>query len=66
MMKLKVDMVGASHNHPVTGSSNIEWSKNITEEREAVDQILLMSDDAKLCCLLDIGVYLEVLGRFDA
>jgi hypothetical protein len=36
MMKLKVDRVGANHNHPGMGSSNIEWSKNITEEREAV------------------------------
>jgi hypothetical protein len=36
------------------------------EEREAADQILLASHDAKLCCILSIGVYLEVLGRFDA
>jgi hypothetical protein len=33
MMKLKVDRVGANHNQPGTGSSEIEWSKNITEER---------------------------------
>jgi hypothetical protein len=66
MMKLKVDRVGANHNHPGTGSSKIEWSKNITEEREAAEQILLASHDAKLCCILSMGVYLEVLGRFDA
>jgi hypothetical protein len=65
-MKLKVDRVGANHNHPGTGSSKIEWSKSITEEREAAEQILLASHDAKLCCILSMGVYLEVLGRFDA
>jgi hypothetical protein len=49
MMKLKVDRVGANHNHPGTGSSEIEWSKNITEEREAAEKNLLASHDAKLC-----------------
>jgi hypothetical protein len=66
MLKLKVDRVGVNHNHPGTGSSNIEWSKNIAEEREAAEQILLGSHDAKLCCILCMDVYLEVLGRFDA
>jgi hypothetical protein len=66
MIKLKVDRVGANHNHPGTGSSKIEWPKNITEEREAAEQILLASHDANLCCILSMGVYSEVLGRFDA
>jgi hypothetical protein len=66
MMKLKVDRVGANHNHPGTGSRKIEWSKNIKEEREAAEQILIASHDAKLCCILSMGVYLEVLGKFDA
>jgi hypothetical protein len=33
MMKLKVDRVGANHDHPGMGSIKIEWSNNITEER---------------------------------
>jgi hypothetical protein len=66
MMNLKVDRVGANHNHPGMGSSKIDWSKNITEEREAVEQTLLASHDANLCCIVSMGMYLEVLGRFDA
>jgi hypothetical protein len=31
-----------------------------------LDNILLASHDAKLCYILAMGVYLEVLGRFDA
>jgi hypothetical protein len=66
MMELKVDRVGANPNHPGMGSSKIEWPNNIMEEIEAAEKILLASHDAKLCCILSMGVYLEVLGRFDA
>jgi hypothetical protein len=66
MMKLKVDRVGANHNHPGTGLSKIEWSKNVTEEREATEQIILASYDANLCCIFSMGVYLQVLGWFYA
>jgi hypothetical protein len=61
MMKLNVGRVGASHNHPRTGSIKIEWSKNITEDREAADQSILASHSAKLCCLFAMSLYLEVL-----
>jgi hypothetical protein len=36
------------------------------EEREAAHQIFIVSHNARLCCILSMGVYLEVLGRFDA
>jgi len=35
------------------------WSKNITEERDAPDQILLGAMDPDFCVLLGLGVYME-------
>ena len=35
------------------------WSKNILDEREAPEQILLGSNDDRLCVLLNLAVYLE-------
>jgi hypothetical protein len=66
MMKLKIDRISTNPSHAGTGNTKIEWSKNITEERDAAEQILLASNDPKLCALLALGVYVETLGRFDA
>ena len=38
----------------------MRWSKNITEERAAPEQIILASMDARACPLLNLAVYLEV------
>ncbi|KAG9408721.1 hypothetical protein AC1031_020567 [Aphanomyces cochlioides] len=40
----------------------MRWSKNILEERESPHQILLGSMDERLCCLLSLAVYIELLG----
>jgi len=36
------------------------WSKNIREERDSPDQILLGAMDSRYCILLALGIYLEV------
>jgi hypothetical protein len=36
------------------------WSKNVMEERDAPDQILLGSMDRRYCILLTLGIFLEV------
>lgn len=40
--------------------SRISWSKNIREERDAPDQILLGAMDTRYCILLSLGIYLEL------
>lgn len=35
------------------------WSKNVLEESDAPDQIILGSFDPKYCCLLGLAIYLE-------
>jgi hypothetical protein len=66
MMKLKIDRISTNPSHAGPGNTKIEWSKKITEERDAAKQILLASNDPKLCALLALGVYVETLGYFDA
>jgi hypothetical protein len=36
------------------------WSKNVLEERDAPDRILLGSTDVLYCILLALGIYLKV------
>jgi hypothetical protein len=36
------------------------WSKNVMEERDGPDQILLDSMDRRYCILLTLGIFLEV------
>jgi len=39
--------------------TKVRWSKNITEERNCPDQILLGSIDDSMCMLLQLAIYLE-------
>jgi hypothetical protein len=39
--------------------SNMCWSKNVLEERDAPEQIVIGSGDATFCVLLTLGTYLE-------
>jgi hypothetical protein len=41
----------------------MRWSKNITEERDAPEQIILGSIDPRICPLLNLATFLEVSGR---
>lgn len=40
--------------------SRMGWSKNVLEERDAPDQIILGSFNSFFCCLLGLAIYLEI------
>ena len=40
--------------------AKMSWSKNVQEERDAPDQIVLGAMDRRYCILLALGIYLEV------
>jgi hypothetical protein len=39
--------------------TKVSWSKNVMEERDCPDQIILGADDVDFCVLLSFGCYLE-------
>ncbi|KAK1737232.1 hypothetical protein QTG54_012099 [Skeletonema marinoi] len=39
--------------------SKVRWSKNVVDERQCPDQIILGADDPSWCLLLLLGIYLE-------
>lgn len=39
--------------------SRMGWSKNVLEERDAPDQIILGSFNSEFCCMLGLAIYLE-------
>lgn len=45
---------------PFTLLCRMCWSKNVMEERDAPDQILIGSMDRRYCILLALAIYLEV------
>jgi hypothetical protein len=65
MTKLQVDRLGINHNNPATASTKSGWSRNIVKEREAIEQILFGCNNTKMCLLLPLDVYLEVIGQCD-
>lgn len=62
MMKLKLENLQVGINN-YTLTCQMRWSKNISEEREAPTQIILGSMDPRICPLLNLAAYLEVVGR---
>jgi hypothetical protein len=42
-----------------TLQTRVTWSKNVREERDCPDQLLMGSDDPDYCILLSLSVYLE-------
>ena len=45
---------------PFTLLCKMCWSKNVQEERDAPDQILLGAMDRQYCILLGLGIFLEI------
>jgi hypothetical protein len=45
---------------PFTLLAKMCWSKNVLEERDAPDQIVIGAMDRRYCILLALGIYLEV------
>jgi hypothetical protein len=44
---------------PFTLLAKMCWSKNVLEERDAPDQIVIGAMDRRYCILLALGIYLE-------
>ncbi|KAG9403739.1 hypothetical protein AC1031_005227 [Aphanomyces cochlioides] len=61
MMKLQFRNFSFMPAYPFTLICQMRWSKNISEERESPHQIMLGSMDERLCVLLNLAVYLELI-----
>ena len=59
MLKLSKFDFFANPNFSFALSSKIKWSKNMMEEREVPEQVILGSMDPLVCPLLNLAVYLE-------
>ncbi|ETN00948.1 hypothetical protein PPTG_17274 [Phytophthora nicotianae INRA-310] len=59
MMKMKFDSFSCSIHHPGTLNCQLRWSKNISEERDAPEQIVLGSMNPRVCVLLNLAVHVE-------
>ena len=51
---------------PFTLYAKMCWSKNVLEERDAPDQIVIGAMDAGYCILLALGIFLEVWNECEA
>ncbi|KAH9141397.1 hypothetical protein AeRB84_014418, partial [Aphanomyces euteiches] len=65
MMKLQFCNFSFNPAHLFTLICQMRWSKNILEERESPRQILLGSMDERLCVLLNLAVYVELIDSDD-
>ncbi|OWY97599.1 LOW QUALITY PROTEIN: hypothetical protein PHMEG_00031835 [Phytophthora megakarya] len=63
MLKMKFDSFSLSMYHPRTILWQLRWSKNIYEERDAPDQIIIGSLDPRVCALLNLVVCVELTGN---
>ncbi|EGZ10710.1 hypothetical protein PHYSODRAFT_317819 [Phytophthora sojae] len=59
MMKLQFSNFSPDTQYPSTQLFQMRWSKNIHEERDAPEQIILGSMHPKMCALLKLAVYIE-------
>ncbi|KAG2759892.1 hypothetical protein Pcac1_g28134 [Phytophthora cactorum] len=59
MMKLQFGNFSPNMEYASTLLFQMRWSKNIQEERDAPEQIVVGSMDPKMCALLNLAVYIE-------
>jgi hypothetical protein len=59
MMKLQFTNLMFNLENPFTILAKLRWSKNITEERDAPEQIVFGSLEPLLCPILNLAIYLE-------
>ena len=55
----KCDDLTSNLEHPYTLKSKMRWSKNVLEERESLDQIIIGSMDPNVCVILALTLHLE-------
>ena len=58
--KCKLEDLKPNPQHPCTLLASMCWSKNVMDERDAPDQILLGAMDQQYCVLLGLAVWLEL------
>ena len=54
-----VDEIKAHETFDFALRGRLRWSKNVMEERHAPTQLVLGSNDADFCVLINLGIYLE-------
>ncbi|KAL3657121.1 hypothetical protein V7S43_018033 [Phytophthora oleae] len=59
MMKLQFDNFSPNTQYPSSLHCQVRWSKNISEERDAPEQIIFGSLDPNVCTLLNLAIYIE-------
>ncbi|KAG2845900.1 hypothetical protein PC113_g18092 [Phytophthora cactorum] len=59
MMKLQLGNFSPNTEYASTLLFQMRWSKNIQEERDAPEQIVVGSMDPKMCALLNLAVYIQ-------
>ena len=63
IMKSKFENISGNTQNNFTLLCKMRWSKNITEECEAPEQVILGSMDKRLCPLLNLAVFIETKGH---
>jgi hypothetical protein len=66
MMKLRFSDFSPNIHQRFTLTCQMRWSKNILEERDAPEQIVMGSMDPKMCPILNLAVYIEATPRITA
>ncbi|KAG1703778.1 hypothetical protein DVH05_006792 [Phytophthora capsici] len=59
MMKLQFNNFFSNTQYTSTLLCQVRWSKNISEERDAPEQIVFGSMDSRLCPLLNLAIHIE-------
>jgi hypothetical protein len=57
---MKYEFIKPCHQFPFSILCNVGWSKNVREERDCPDQVILGAMDAHYCMLLTLAIYLEM------
>jgi len=63
MMHLNFSCLTTNIQFPFSLYSRLRWSKNIQEEQDVPEQIVVSSNDYKMDPLLNLAIYLEAYGR---
>lgn len=59
MSHVTISGIKCNEQYPFTLLAKISWSKNVNEERESVDQLVLGSSDSRYCVLIALAISLE-------
>lgn len=66
MMKLSTDDIFHNIEHDYTILIKVSWSKNVSDERDPVEQIIMGSFNSLLCPLLNLALFLETSWYFES